>query len=687
MPPSAMRAAVLCTVLGCFIPARADEGMWLFSSPPNKAMKEKHGFAPTDDWLLHVQRSCVRMNNGGSASFVSGNGLVMTNHHVGSDCLEKLSTPQRNLLETGYLAKSAEEELKCEDLEVNVLWSTQDITEQINGATRPEMSPAEANTARRQKELAIEKECEDQTKLDCQVVTLYHGGRYHLYRYKRFDDVRLVMAPEQQVAFFGGDADNFEFPRYDLDMCFFRVYDEGKPLRPENHLQWSRGGSKAGDLVFVAGHPGSTRRLNTVSELKFLRDVSVPNRMNSLWRREVQLNVFAKESQEHRRIAAGDLFGVENSRKAMTGRLQGLLDPSVMAQKVKDEQALREAVQSNPEYQAKWGDAWDMITSAQKKYATFYLEHATDLRSDLYSMARGLVRLSEELPKPSHERLPEYSDASLDSLYLRLYSPAPIYDELEVDRLASGLSLLAERFGGDDPFVKLALEGRSPTERAAELVRGTKLKDVEFRKRLAQGGTAALSAAEDPMIKFASSLDPRSRQLRKRYEDEVESMEKEGHAKIASARFAIIGENTYPDATFTLRLACGTVAGYREEGRMVEPYTTLAGMYERAAEFKGQAAFELPAVWHERKDRLDLSTPYNFVCTADIIGGNSGSPVFDRKGEVVGLIFDGNIQSLVLDFAYTDEQARAVAVDSRAIIEALRKVYDANSLADELAGK
>lgn len=667
--------------------AGADEGMWLFTNPPREALKKNFGFEPSDDWLLRVQRSSIRMNNGGSASFVSANGLVMTNHHVASDCIEKLSTPERNLLETGYLARTADEELGCEDLEVNVLWSTDDITDDIKGAVRPEMSPAEANTARRQRELTLEKECEDETGMDCQVVTLYHGGRYHLYRYKRFADVRLVMAPEQSVAFFGGDTDNFEYPRFCLDMSFLRVYEDEKPFKPEHYLKWSPKGASEGELTFVSGHPGSTRRLNTVAELSFMRDTALPHTLGSIWRREVQLNVFSKKSKEHRRMAIGDLHGLENGRKALTGRLNGLLDPAVMAGKTKEEQSLRARIESNPDHKGQWGDAWEKIAETQKKYATFYVEYRSDIRSDLYSIARTLIRLAEELPKPNAERLPEYSDASLDSLYLRLFSPAPIYDELEVDRIASGLSRFAELFGADDPFVKKALAGKSPRERAAGLVAMTKLKDVDYRRKLAEGGPTAIAGADDEMLRFAAAMDPRSRELRKRYEDEIESVEKAGHEKIAAARFALFGENTYPDATFTLRLSYGAIKGYRDGGKTIEPFTTMGGMYERYNERKGEEAFDLPKVWLDRKDQLNLDTPYNFVSTADIIGGNSGSPVVNTKGEVVGLIFDGNIQSLVLDFVYSDDQARAVSVDSRAMIESLRKIYQAEALVREILGQ
>jgi len=665
----------------------ADEGMWLLTKPPSKILKEKYGFEPTPQWLEHVQKSAVRFSGGGSASFVSADGLVMTNHHVGSGDLEKLSTPEKNLLKTGFYAKTREEELKSPDLEVNVLWGIEDVTGRVTGAVTPGMSTADANTARRKMTTTIEKECKDKTKLDCQVATLYKGARYHLYQYKRFTDVRIVMAPEQDIAFFGGDNDNFEYPRYDLDMCFFRVYEDGKPYRPEHYLKWSPNGSADGELVFVAGHPGRTQRLNTVDDLKFMRDTEVPNSLERLWRREVQLQTFSARSAEFARIAEGDLFGVQNGRKARTGILAGLQDPAIMKKKEAEEKKLRDTVNANPDYKGQWGDAWQNISEAQAKYKEFYLRQRVGISSELFGIARNLVRLAEEKQKPNAERLREYTDSRLDSLYLDLFSPAPIYEDLEIERLTSSLSYMMEAFGGDDPSTHKALAGMSPRGRAEALVRGTKLKDVEVRKKLSEGGTAAIAASDDPMIRLAVELDPESRALRKRYEDEIEGAMKDSYAKIAAAQFAINGEDMYPDATFTLRLAFGPVKGYVENGQQVPPFTTFEGMYKRATERKGQAGFDLPQRWWDRKDKLKLDTPYNFVCTADIIGGNSGSPVVNKKGEVVGLIFDGNIQSLVLDIAYTEEQARAVAVDTRAIIEAMKNVYDAGPLAEEITRK
>jgi hypothetical protein len=512
---------------------------------------------------------------------------------------------------------------------------------------------------------------------------------YHLYSYRRYTDIRLVIAPEHQIAFFGGDNDNFEFPRYDLDMCFFRIYEEGKPLRSEHFLKWGDGADE-GELVFVSGHPGSTQRLNTMDHVRFLRDVDLPAILHRLWRREVQTMTFASRSAENRRIAGEDLAGVQNSRKAETGLMAGLLDPALMTKKHQAEAKLRAAVESNSDHRSKWGDAWEKIAAAEEKYRGFYTRYqllegrGRALRSDLFAAAKEIVRLTEEQTKPNADRLPEFRDTELDSVFLELYSDAPIYDELEIFRLASGLSYLAEMLGADDPLVKLALGGMSPQQRAASLVQNTALKDIEARRKLVEGGKKAVAASDDPLIQLAAALDPESRVLRTKFEDEVESAEREGYAKIAAARFEAFGENEYPDATFTLRLAFGAIRGYEESGRTVAPFTTLGGAYERARERHFDPDTQLTQRWIERKDKLNLDTPYNFVCTADIIGGNSGSPVVDKAGEVVGLIFDGNIHSLVLDVIYTDTQARAVAVDSRAIIECLRKLYDASPLADEI---
>ncbi|MBO0700865.1 MAG: S46 family peptidase, partial [Zavarzinella sp.] len=545
--------------------------------------------------------------------------------------------------------------------------------------------------ARRKAMAAIEKAAADDAKgIRADVVTLYAGGQYHLYTFKKYTDIRLVFAPEQQTAFYGGDPDNFEYPRYDLDMCFFRVYENDKPAKIEHYLKWSEAGSKEGELVFVSGHPGRTNRQDTMAELEYLRDMQYPNLLARLNRLEVLYSSWAERSEENRRRVKDDLFGVQNSRKARVGGLAGLQDPKLMGRKAAEEQRLRDFIAKENKAEAK--KAFDSIAEAVKLQAKIardvnMLENAHGFSSHSFAIARTLLRAAEELPKPSGERLREFGDARLESLKFQLFSSDPIYEDLETLKLADSLTHLASTFGADNELVKKVLAGKSPHDRAFELVSGTKVRDVEFRKKLFEGGKAAVDAAKDPMIELARLIDAEARAVRKTFETQVEEPKRQAAAAIAKARFALDGTNTYPDATFTLRLAFGTVKGYTENGKPVPAFTNFEGLYERSKEHGNRPPFDLPPRWEERKSRLDLATPFNFVSTADIIGGNSGSPVVNKQGEVVGLIFDGNIQSLVLDFIYDEEQARAVSVDSRAIVEALRKVYDAGELADELTGK
>lgn len=688
-----IRVAVCTTVFLATAGLNADEGMWLFNKPPTRMLKEKYGFEPTADWLEHIQKSCVRFGRGGSASIISANGLVMTNHHVGRGQMQKLSTKERDLLDTGFYASSFDEELKCSDLEVSVLWKIDDVTERIRSVETDAMSPAEANTARQKQIANIVAEAEKDSELKCEVVTLYHGARYHLYSYKRYTDIRLVMAPDGDIAHFGGDTDNFEYPRYCLDVAFFRIYEDGKPFKTKHYLKWSKTGASEGDLVFIAGHPGRTRRQNTVDHLKYLRDVSYPSALAAMWRREVQLQTFVARSDHNAQIAGSDLSGVQNGRKAITGYLKGLHDPQILRDKIAAETELRRTISTNPEYRDKWGDPWTRIRMAygglrgfRDRYNALEGGDAGG-RSSLMRIARTLVRLAQELPKPNEDRLREYRDSSLDGVYRRLYSSAPIYDALEINRLESGLSYLAEKFGGDDPLVTSVLANKSPRARAAELVLGTMLKDIETRKRLVEGGADAIAASTDPLIRLAYDLDPQARALRTRYEDEVEGEELSAYADIAAARFAVHGETFYPDATGSLRLALGTVGGFEEDGKQIPAFTNIAGLYERHELRHGVEPFELPQRWIKHKGDLDMDTPFNFISTADVIGGNSGSPTLNRRGEVVGIVFDINLYGLVWSTAYTDKQARTVHVDSRAIVEALRKVYNAKALADEIVGR
>ncbi len=666
---------------------RADEGMWLFNAPPRASLKERYGFEPSAAWLEHLQKASVRFNSGGSGSFVSADGLIISNHHVGADALQKFGDATHDYLRDGFYARTPAEEKRCLDLELNVLMNIEDVTDRVNAAVRPTMAAEEAFAARRAVMAAIEKESLDRTGMRSDVVTLYQGGQYHLYRFKKYTDVRLVFAPEQQTAFFGGDPDNFEYPRFDLDICLFRAYENGQPARIKDYLSWSPRGAADGELVFVSGHPGRTSRLFTVAELEYVRDVRLPYTLELLKTREVLLTAWSARSEENARRAKDTLFGVQNSRKAYDGELAGILEPKLLEGQRAAEQKLRNLVAARPELQEAQS-AWDQIAQAQRTIAenalTYnLLEAGHAFRSDLFDIARTLLRAADERPKPNADRLREFGEAGRESLEFQLFSDAPIYDDLEQLTLADSLEWLVMRLGDRNELVQRVLAGKSPRERATELVLGTKVRSVEFRKQLYAGGRAAVEAARDPMIELARSVDAEARAVRKIMEAQSEAKQ-QAHARIAKARFAVEGTSTYPDATFTLRLSFGVVKGYEENGKPVPFQTTMTGLYQRSAEHHDRPPFDLPPRWVKRKGKLDLTTPLNFVCTADIIGGNSGSPVVNRNGEFVGIIFDGNLQSLVADFAYTEVQGRAVSVCAPAIIEALRKVYDAKALADEL---
>jgi hypothetical protein len=679
----------LLLALPCVLPFAtfADEGMWLFNQPPRQLLRERYQFDATSDWMEHLQKASVRFNSGGSGSFVSEDGLLISNHHVAADALQKISTKERNYLRDGFQAKGLAEEVKCLDLELNVLQSIEDVTARIDAAVPKDADPAAAFSARRKIIAEVEKESLDKTGFRSDVVTLWQGGAYHLYRFKRYTDVRLVFAPESQIAFFGGDPDNFEFPRFDLDVCFFRAYENDKPAKVQHHLKFSPTGAKDGELVFVSGHPGRTSRLLTVAELEYLRDQGLPFRLNTLKRMEVLLEAWSARSEENARRAKDDLFGVKNSRKALDGRLAGLLDPELFSAKVSAERSFKEKLRGSAEHEPAL-TAYEKIATATRTIAAQatrqnFLEAGLGFNSESFSIARTLLRAGDERPKPNGERLREFTDSGKASLELSLFSEKPIYTDLEILTLADSLTFFAGQFGSSDSLVQRVLSGKSPRTRAAELIQATKVRDVAFRKWLYEGGASVVSAANDPMIELARLVDAEARALRKVFEEQTE-VKQQAQAAIARARNALLGTAGYPDATFTLRLSFGVVKGYEEDGRQVPAITTFAGLYERAKEFNNRPPFDLPPLWTKRKPRLD--TPYNFVSTCDIIGGNSGSPVVNRAGEFVGIIFDGNLQSLPWDYAFSDKQGRATSVHSASIIEALNKVYGAKDLARELIG-
>jgi hypothetical protein len=668
--------------------ARPEEGMWTFDNPPLKLWKAKYGFTPPAGWLDHIRQASVRFNDGGSGSFVSPNGLVLTNHHVALGQLQKMSTDKKDYVKDGFLAKTRAQEIKCADLELNVLVSTENVTERVLAAVKKAPDEKKALDARRAEIAKVEKESLDATGFRSNVVTLYSGGEYWLYRYKKYTDVRLVFAPENQIAFFGGDPDNFTYPRYDIDFTLFRVYENDKPVASEHFLKWNSKGASENDLVFVSGHPGSTDRMQTIAQLEFQRDLMYPWYLKYINRRLDVLRRYSARGAEQARQAMDQIFGLENSLKALTGEFSGLNDKALMEKKRKEETEFRALIDKNAEWRKTYGKAWDEIARSQHEFAGFFKSYMYQtLRNQMARFADQIVKYVAEVKKPDGERLPGYHDSELDELKFYLFSPAPIYPELEEAELSDGLQASLEELGANDPFVKIALGGKSPAAAAKELITKTKLSDPAVRKSLLEGGEAAVAASQDPLIVLARALDPMSRAMRKLYENSVESIESAAGEKIGKARFAAYGKEASPDATFTLRLSFGAAKGYPMNGTRAPYRTLLYGLYERYLAFDKKPPFDLPQLYIERKARLDLATPVNFVCACDIIGGNSGSPVIDKNGEIVGLIFDGNIESLVGRYVYDETTNRAVAVHTAIMIETLRKLYDAAPLADELEGK
>jgi hypothetical protein len=667
---------------------RAEEGMWTFDNPPLKLLKAKYNFTPTQAWLDHLRLSSVRLNDGGSGSFVSPNGLLLTNHHVARGQLQKNSTAEHDYLANGFYATTPDEEMKSPDLEVNVLVGMQDVTAKVQGAAKGIADDAAALKAREAEIAAIEKESKDKTGLRSDVVSFYEGGEYWLYQYKAYTDVRLVFAPEQQAAFYGGDPDNFTYPRYDLDMALFRVYDNGKPLHTDNFLKWSAKGAAPGELIFISGHPGSTERDDTVSELLLQRDVIGPAVTEYLERRIAAAQAFAAQGPEQARMVGSTIFGLQNSLKVYIGRKEALADPAILAKKQAEEADFRAKIAANPEWQKAYGDAWDTIAKVEeqvKPEVKGQLFRRTDSR--LFGIALNIVQYVAEIKKPDGERLPQFHEAGLQSLQFQMLSPAPIEIPTEKLYMASALKLGEEKLGKDDAYIQAVLQGGNVDQTVNSLVDGTKLGDVAFRKSLIDGGEAAVAASTDPMIVAARRVDPIVRETTRRLRDTYSSvLTKEGE-KLGKARFLVYGKDAYPDATFTLRLSYGTVTGYPYNGTVAPPFTTFYGLYDRAASFSDKPPFDLTPKEEAGLSKLDLATPLDFVSTGDIIGGNSGSPVVNRDGELVGLIFDGNIESLAGDFVYDGTRNRAVAVHSAGMIEGLRKLYNAGALADELQGK
>jgi peptidase S46-like protein len=686
-------SALVVLVAAVFAPSAAplaDEGMWTFDNPPLKQWKERYGFEPTSAWLDHVRLASVRLNDGGSGAFVSPNGLLMTNQHVAGGQLHKVSTRERDYIKNGFYAATREAEIKCPDLEVNVLVSYENVTERIQSVVQDGATATEAVDQRRVATAAIERESTAQTGLRSDVVALYNGGEYWLYRFKKYTDLRIVFSPEEQIGFFGGNYDNFTYPRYDLDVAFFRVYENNQPVHTD-YFKWSDHGADEGELVFISGNPGSTARLLTLTQIQFQRDYSNPVQMLAWTTRRDALVEYAKRSPEAARSATELRRSLDNSMKRLAGQQNGLLHQGIIEKKQLEERSLRAAVTANPQMQRAYGSAWDEIASAYLQYPTYVnaLMFSTLGVSRLGGLASTFVRYAEEIQKPDAQRYREFRDSNLESLKFQLLSPAPIDTPLEEALLTAWFFEAQKILGNEDPFVSGALGGLRPADAARTAVGRSELVSPAVRKRLLDGGPDAILKSDDSLLALARRVEPAIRNLRAWQERTILSVEASAGDKIARARFAVYGRSTYPDATFTPRIGYGIATGYESLTTKVPFKTTFYGLYERAETLNYKSPFDLPERYLLRQAKLNLATPLNFVYTADSIGGNSGSPVINRNAEIVGLHFDSNIQKLANRYAYVDdsEGSRGVAVHSSAIIEALAKLYDAQPLADEILAR
>ncbi|HEY8165890.1 MAG TPA: S46 family peptidase [Gemmatimonadaceae bacterium] len=666
--------------------------MWTFDAPPVDYWRKTYGFAPDKAWLDRVRLAAVRLPNC-SASFVTSTGLVATNHHCVRNCTAEASPKDTDYIETGFVARTMREEKKCNGLYVDRLESIEDVTTRVRAALTggtPEQRAKQRIAIISQ----LESECDQQTKLTCQVVSLYQGGIYSIYRYKRFDDLRLVFVPEEQVAAFGGDPDNFTYPRHDLDVGLVRVYVNDKPYTPESYLPWNTAGPIDGDVVFIVGNPGSTGRLNTMAQMEFLRDVGYPAQLAGYERAlAIYRDVSAKDPTARRRYE-NNVFGIENSRKAVTGYRSGLIDSAYMAKKMVFEREFQARIAADPKLKAQFGNTYSAIAAAQRELATFDAQRryrsygpSTALGgSRLLTMAGQLVRINAESAKPDSLRLATYRGNLANTIRASLLREQPIDTAYERLALIANFKAAQSELPPDDPFLRTALAGRTPEQAAAALVNGTRVGDLAFRRSIVEGGAAAIAASTDPMIVFSRQIDPLNREVLARA-DRLNAIITANTELLGQALFDTYGTALPPDATFTLRISDGVIKGYPNNGTFAPYKTTFYDLYGRSAAFDGKEPWNLPARWLERKSRLDLTTSYDFVSTNDIIGGNSGSPVLNRKGEIVGITFDGNIENVANRFLFRTDTPRTVNVSTRSISEALRKIYDANRLADELERK
>jgi hypothetical protein len=660
--------------------------MWTFDAPPLDYWATRYGFTPDQAWLDHVRLASVRLP-GCSSSFVSADGLIMTNHHCVRGCISAVSPPDTNYLHLGFVAPSRPEEKVCPNTYVDQLVAIEDVTARIRAAVTA--SGAAEQVAQRESAVdAIRTACETETGLRCQVVAFYNGGMYSLYTYRRFGDLRLVMAPELDIAYFGGDPDNFTYPRYNLDVAFLRAYEDGQPVRPSNFLTWSDAGAFEDELVFVVGNPGSTGRLLTLAQMEYLRDVEYPSRLRDLETRLAILRDLAAADPAVARRYENMIFGSANTQKATLGYRAGLLDPEIMARKTLFEADFRARIDADPALAARYGGVWEDIAGAQLELATFepHARFYSFAGSTILGTAMDLVRMTSQARLPEADRVPGWSDERMEALRPALLRERPLDASLERRQLAAWLERAREELGGSDPLVRTLLADRTPEAAATALVQGSRVHDLASRRALVEGGAHAIEQSRDPAIVAARALDTASAGYLRR-QAALRAVISAGVEKLGEAIYAAYGQALPPDATFTLRISDGVVKGFPMNGTIAPYRTSFYGLYARSAEFESQFPFVLPDRWREREGRLDLAAPLNFVATPDIIGGNSGSPVINRRGEVVGVVFDGNIEMLPNRFIFTDDVSRSVSVHSVAIMEALRRIYDAGHIADELEGR
>lgn len=670
--------------------AAADEGMWTFDNPPRAAIAGKYGANLDDAWLNRVREATVRLEGGCTGSFISADGLVLTNHHCGEECIAQNSTPEKDLISNGFLASTREQEPRCQEEAISVLVGTEDVTAKVAAATAGLAADAVVE-ARRRELTKLEQACEDASAkskggaLKCERVSLYQGGQYWIYKYKRYEDVRLVFAPERDIAAFGGDPDNFQFPRWCLDMSIMRVYENGKPAKTPNRLRFNWDGADPGDAVFVSGHPGNTDRLLTTAQLELQRETFMPFWLMRFAELRGRLIQYSKTGEEPRRTTEAFLNLIENSIKVRRKQFDALLDPALLAAAGEKEAALQKSVAANPALASSAG-AWQDIAAAQRAWRDIlvphtFIEGGAAFNTTYFGYARALVRAAAERGKPNESRLAEYTEARLPAVLQTLQASSPVYPDFEIQRLSFSLERMREWLGPDDELVRKVFGNESPDALAGRLIRDSSLADPAARVALYEGGQAAIDASKDPMIRLAAEVDPTARELRKTFEEKVEGPVQRGQEAIAKARFAVYGTSIYPDATFTLRLSYGGMMGWNEKGQDVRPWTELSRAFERAT---GEPPFRIPPRWMAAKDQLDMTTPANFTTNNDIVGGNSGSPMLNAAGEIVGLAFDGNIHSISGSYWFDDRMNRSIGVHPAYIRTALEKVYGAKDLLAEI---